>query len=62
MTSLYRIVAQVSWVIGLLILLLAVVDKLLHLSLKLRVEASTLLLAATTMFLCAIATRAVDRN
>jgi len=62
MTSIYRIVAQVSWVLGLLILLLAIIDKLLHLSLKLRVEPSTLLLAATTMFLCAIATRAVERS
>jgi len=61
MSSIYRVVAQASWVLGLLILLLAMVSKLLHLSMKLRVEPSTLLLAATTMFLCAIASRAMEK-
>jgi len=61
MSSIYRVVAQASWVLGLLILLLAMISKLLHLSMKLRVEPSTLLLAATTMFLCAIASRAMEK-
>jgi hypothetical protein len=62
MTSIYRIVIQLSWILGLLVLLLAVIDKLMRLSLKLRVEPSTLLLAASTLFLCALATRAADRS
>ena len=61
MSSIYRVVAQASWVLGILILLLAMISKLLHLSMKLRVEPSTLLLAATTMFLCAIASRAMEK-
>jgi hypothetical protein len=62
MSSIYRIVAQLTWVLGLLALVLAVITKLLHLSLKIRVEPSTLLLAATTLFLCTLATRAIDRS
>jgi hypothetical protein len=61
MSSIYRIVAQVAWVLGLLALVLAVISKLMHLSLKMRVEPSTLLLAATALFLCTLATRAMDR-
>jgi hypothetical protein len=62
MTKLFQVVAQLSWLLGVLLLALAVVDKLMHMSLKLRVEPSTLLLAASTLFLCALATRAIDRG
>jgi hypothetical protein len=62
MTKLFQVVAQLSWLLGVLLLALAVVDKLMHLSMKLRVEPSTLLLAASTLFLCALATRAIDRS
>lgn len=62
MTKLYQVVIQLSWLLGLLTLVLAVVAKLMHLTMKLRVEPSTLLLLASTLFLCALATRAADRS
>lgn len=61
MTSMYRFVALVAWILGLIALLMSVVTKALHLAMKVRVEASTFLLAATALFLCAIATRSVEK-
>ena len=62
MTKIYGIVIQLSWALGLLSIALAVITKLLHLTVKLRVEPSTLLLVACTFFLCALATRAMERT
>jgi hypothetical protein len=62
MTKVYRVVIVLSWALGLLTMIMAVVTKQLHLTMKLRVEPSTLMLVASTLFLCALATRAVERN
>jgi hypothetical protein len=62
MTNVYRIVTQLSWALGLLSILVAIATKLFRLSLKLRVEPSTLLLVACTFFLCALATKAVEKT
>ena len=61
MTSMFRFVALAAWVLGLIALLMSVVTKALHLAIRVRVEPSTFLLAATALFLCAIATRAVGK-
>jgi hypothetical protein len=62
MTKLYQVIIQLSWLLGVAIMLLAVISKLMHLTLKLRVEPSTLLLLASTLFLCAVATRAMEQS
>jgi hypothetical protein len=53
---------MLSWVLGLLSIALAAITKLMHLALKMRVESSTFMLVASTFFLCALATRALDRS
>ena len=62
MTKIYPLIIQLSWALGLLSLLAAVITKLFRLTLKLRVEPSTLLLVACALFLCALATRAMERT
>lgn len=62
MTSIYRIVILLSWILGLLSLGVAVISKLAHLAPKLKVGPGTFLLAASTFFLCTLATRALDRS
>jgi hypothetical protein len=62
MSSIYRIVILLSWVLGLLCLGLAVVSKVAHLASKLKVAPGTFLIAASTFFLCTLATRALDRS
>jgi hypothetical protein len=62
MTQIYRLVFQLSWVLGLLTILLALLIKLLHLEAKLAITSHTALLAAGTFFLCALATREMQRT
>lgn len=62
MTQLYRIIAQVSWVLGLISILMAFLIKLLHLELRLTVASHTAFIVAGTFFLCALATRELQRN
>jgi hypothetical protein len=62
MTKIYPLIIQLSWALGLLSIAAAVIAKLFRLSLKLRVEPSTLLLVACTFFLCALATKALERT
>jgi hypothetical protein len=62
MTKIYPLIIQLSWALGLLSIVAAVIAKLFRLSLKLRVEPSTLLLVACTFFLCALATKALERT
>lgn len=62
MTSIYRIVILLSWILGLLCLGLTVIAKIAHLGPKLKIGPGTFLLAASTFFLCTLATRALDRN
>ena len=62
MTKIYRIVSQSSWALGLLSILAAPIVRLLHLTLKLHVEPRTFLILACTFFLCALATRAMERT
>ena len=62
MTKIYDTLIRLSWALGLLSLLAAVVIRLLRLSGKLRVEPRTLLLLACAFFLCALATKALERT
>jgi len=62
MAQIYRLVSQSSWVLGLLGILAAAVVRLLQLTPKLNIESRSFLILACTFFLCALATRAVERN
>ena len=62
MTQIYRIIFQLSWVLGLLSILIAVAIKLLHLEAKVTVTSHTMFIIAGTLFLCALATRAAERT
>jgi hypothetical protein len=62
MARIYRLVTQLSWALGLLSIATAVIVKLFHLASKVEIEPSTFLLAASTFFLCALATRAMERT
>jgi len=59
MSGLLRILFQLSWGLGLLSLLAAVVVKIMALESHARITGHTLVLAAGTLFLCALATREV---
>jgi uncharacterized membrane protein len=61
MTQILRLVFQVSWWLGLLNILAAVVVKLLRLEYRADVTGHTLFLVATTFFLCALATREMQK-
>jgi hypothetical protein len=61
MTKIYRMVSQSSWALGLLSILAAVIDRL-FLARRLRFEPRTFLILAITFFLCALATRAMERT
>jgi hypothetical protein len=61
MALLCRVVFQLSWALGILSIVAAVVIKLAHMEPRVGVTAHTLFLVASTFFLCALATRAFDR-
>ncbi|MDQ2920445.1 MAG: hypothetical protein M3R52_02340 [Acidobacteriota bacterium] len=61
MTGMLRTVLQLSWWLGLLSILAAVIIKLLQLEQRVRVTGHTLFLVASTFFLCALATRAMQK-
>lgn len=61
MTQILRIVFQLSWWLGLLNIVAAVVIKLLQAEQRVRVRGGTLFLIAGTFFLCALATREMQR-
>jgi hypothetical protein len=61
MTPIYRIISQLSWVLGLLSILAGFLIKLLHLEAKLTVASHTAFLVAGAFFLCALATREIQR-
>ena len=57
MTQIYRIISQLSWVLGLLSVLAAVFIKLFHLETKLTTTSHTAFIMAGAFFLCSLATR-----
>ncbi len=62
MTQIYRIVFQLCWVLGLLSILAAVVIKLFGLSARLSIAPHTGFVVASALFLCALATREMQRT
>ena len=61
MTGLLGGLFQLSWVLGLLSILAAIVVKLLHYESRAAVTGRTLFIVAGTFFLCALATREMQR-
>ncbi len=61
MAQVYRIVAQLSWVLGLLCIIVTVIVKCFHLSYSLYIQPHTFLFAASAFFLCALASKALER-
>ena len=62
MTQIYRILFPFSWALGLLSILAAVLIKALALDHRVHVTGRTALVAAGTFFLCALATREMQRS
>lgn len=62
MTQILRIVFTLSWWLGLLSIVAAVVVKLLQAELRVHVAGHTLFLVASTFFLCALATREMQKG
>ena len=62
MTQILRLVFQLSWCLGLLNIFAAVVVKLLSMEQKVHVNGHTLFLVASTFFLCALATREMQKS
>ena len=62
MMQIYRIVCKLSWALGLLWILAGVVIKLAHLEARLTITSHTAFLVASTFFLCALATREMERS
>jgi hypothetical protein len=62
MTQLYNVIFKLSWVLGLLSMLVAVLIKVLVLEARLTVASHTVFLIAATCFLCALATREMQRT
>jgi hypothetical protein len=62
MVRILGFLVQVSWFLGLLSMVAAVVVKLLQLEVKVNVTSHTLFLVAGTFFLCSLATREMQRN
>lgn len=62
MTKIYRIVSQLSWVLGLLNILAAVIIKQFRLIEDVNVAPHTLILLACAFFLCTLATREIART
>jgi hypothetical protein len=61
MTQIYRIIFQLSWILGLLSMLGAAIVKLAHLAGVLNLAPHTGFVAAGVFFLCALATREMQR-
>ena len=61
MTQVLRIVFQLSWWLGLLSMLVAVVVKLLRVEQQATVTGHTLFVVAGTLLLCALATREMQK-
>ncbi len=61
MTQLLRIVFQLSWWLGLLSMVVAVIVKLLRAEQRVMVTGHTLFLIAGALFLCALATREMQK-
>jgi hypothetical protein len=61
MTQILRIVFQLSWWLGLLNIAMAVVVKVLHAEDRVSVAGRTFFLIAATFFLCALATREMQK-
>jgi uncharacterized membrane protein len=57
MTQIYRIIYQLSWLLGLLSIFAAVMIKLLHLEARLATTSHTAFVIASAFFLCSLATR-----
>lgn len=62
MTQILRLVFQLSWFLGLLSIVAAVIVKLLQLEQQVRVTGHTMFLVAGTFFLCALATREMQKG
>ena len=62
MTQIYRIVSKLSWALGLFSILAAVVIKLAHLEARVTITSHTAFVVAGTFFLCALATREMQRG
>ena len=62
MTQIYRIVCKLSWALGLLSILAGVVIKLAHLEARATITSHTAFVVAGTFFLCALATREMERS
>jgi uncharacterized membrane protein len=62
MTQIYRIVCKLSWALGLLSILAAVVIKLAHLEARVTVSSHTAFIVAGAFFLCSIASREMERT
>lgn len=61
MTQIYKVAGQLSWWLGLLSIVMTILVKLLNLTPKLHVQPHTFLLAASAFFLCALASRSLER-
>jgi uncharacterized membrane protein len=61
MTQLFNVIFKLSWALGLLSILVAVLIKALALEARLTVTSHTAFLIAGTFFLCALATREMQR-
>jgi len=62
MTQMYNVLFKLSWALGVLSMLTAVMIKLLHLEARLTVGSHTVFLVAGSFFLCALATREMQRS
>jgi len=62
MTQILRLVFQLSWLLGLLSIVAAVVVKFLAAEQRVHVTGHTLFLVAGTFFLCALATREMQKS
>ncbi len=62
MTRILGLVVQLSWLLGLLSIVAAVVVKFMAAEQRVNVNGHTLFLVASTFFLCALATRELQKN
>ena len=62
MTQILRLVFQLSWLLGLLSIVAAVVIKWLSIEQRVHVNGHTMFLVASTFFLCALATREMQKG
>lgn len=62
MTQILRLVFQLSWLLGILSIVAAFVVKLLQAEDKVHVTGHTLFLVAGSFFLCALATREMQKG